>query len=239
MITLNHILFDIKNIAYGGTQSDDVKISDRQVEYWIHQTRSLLIHNEMVKRNKINESFIQHIECVEMECVDSVECCDIDSDCFILRSVKPLPQTIARGGRNAILSVESVDKKVSFSETAYFRTRYNKFNKYTSDNRRWYIKDNYLYITNDLLIEYVKISGIFENPSEAGDFKTCDGDACYTNDSPYPVTMEMASNITDIVLRQKMGIARAMPNDEDNDAKGKEETAAQQIRGNQNSKGGS
>jgi hypothetical protein len=231
-ITLNHILFDIKNVAYGGTVSDDSKISDRQVEFWIHQTRSMLIHNEMSKRMRINESFVQHIECVELECIDTTECCDLEGDCFILRSKDKLPKTIARKGRNSILSVETVDGKEAFSETTYFRKRYNEFSKYTKFKRRWYIKDEYLYITNDLLMEVVAVSGIFEDPSEVGNFKTCDGDECYTNDSDYPVTMEMSSMITELVLKTKMAIARQMPNDEDNDGKGEEET--QRAGANQN-----
>ena len=234
MISLNEILFDIKNIAYGGTQSDDVKVSDRQVEYWIHQTRAMLIHNEMSKRNKINDSFIQHLECIDLECVDSIECCDINGECFVLRSKKKIPTTISSGGRNAILSVETIDGKESLSETTYFRKRYNQYNKYTQLNKRWYIKDDYLYITNDILMEYVKISGIFEDPSEAKNFKTCEGEECYTNDSSYPVTSMMASLITDVVLSKKMNIARQMPNDEENDAKGKEET--QRVRQQQNTK---
>lgn len=234
MITLNHILFDIKNIAYGGDVSDDANVNDRQIIYWINQARSALIHNKLQKKVKINDNHIQHLECVDLAQVDTVECCDQDGDCVILKSVKQIPITIAEGGNNAILSVDTIDHKHSFSETSYFRAKSNKHNKYTAHSKRWYLKNNYLYITNDLMIEQISISGIFEFPTEAANFKTCAGDPCFDNNSEYPVGADMAAVITDMVLKSKMGIIIKMPNDENNDASGSEK-APEQVQRRSNS----
>jgi hypothetical protein len=217
--TLNHIVFDIKNTAWGGRQPDDAGISDRQVEYWIHQTRALLIHNELVNRNKISESFIQHLGCVELEEVDASTCCDDEVGCSILKSVKKIPTTIQRNGRNTIVAVQSIDQKAAFSETTFFRMKFNQFNKYTKNKARWFLKDNFLYLTGNLLIEKISVSGIFEDPGEVQNFSTCEGDPCFDpGTSEYPVTTSMASLIMSIVLKEKLGIARQMPPDTKNDA---------------------
>tara|TARA_R110002020_G_scaffold42863_2_gene125057 strand:- start:1899 stop:2618 length:720 start_codon:yes stop_codon:yes gene_type:complete len=225
MITLNKLVFDIKNIAYGGEISDDLKISERQIAFWVAQARALLIRQELSARMSPADSWIQHLPCVEVEIVDASECCEIDLGCPILKSKQKVPTTIKRNGRNSIFSVESLDGEYSYSETTSFRKKYIQHNKYTAKGKRWYLKNDYLYITGDKVTGAVALSAIFEDPEETKDFKTCSGDICFTWDSEYPIDMGMTGKITDIVLSTKMGIARQMPGDGTNNAYG-EQTAA-------------
>ena len=223
MISLNHLIFDIKNIAYGGTQSDDTSVSDRQVAYWVNQLRALLVRNELSSTRTIPDIFVQHIECINLECIDPVECCEESSDERMMRSTQKVPLTIQRGGKNTILAVSSIDKKVGFSETSYFRQRTSKNNKFTGSRPRWFIKDEYLYLINSKLIDRVSISGIFEDPTEVIEFNTCEGVPCFTWDSKYPVTPNMAKTITDIILKDRLGITLSAPTDDSNDSTSKTE----------------
>jgi hypothetical protein len=213
MATLNELIYDIKNIGYGGFQSDDVPISDRQVAYWINQERAFIIAQLLSSNKLIPDSLIQHLECVELECLDPAECCEIETCERVLRSTQKLPQTIHRNGRNTIFDVSSVDKKVGFTETNYIRQRTNKYSKYTGSKPRWFIKNNYLYLTNTKEIEFVSLSGIFEDPTEALNFTTCDGKPCWTWDDQYPITNRLSTIITDKILKQKFGITVKMPNE--------------------------
>ena len=220
MITLNHLVYDIKNIAYGGISSDDASISDRQIAFWINQYRAVLIEQSMQKDKSTPEAFVQHLECVNLECIDADACCDGESGHKLLRSTQKIPTTIQRAGNNSITSVSSRDHSVSFSETSYFRQRTNRFNKYTGSKVRWYIKDNYLYLINGFVIDKVSVSGIFEDPTEALEFSTCDGSPCFTWDSEYPITSKIAKMVTDMVLQEKIGLALKTPRDDSNDARG-------------------
>ena len=224
MITLNHLVYDIKNIAYGGTQSDDVPVSDRQVAYWINQTRATLLKQSIDKYSAIPDIFVQHIECIALECKDKVECCNGTSEEYWLRSTQRIPNTIHRNGKNFITAVYSSDQNVSFSESSYYRQRTNKYNTYTKHKPRWFFKDGYLYITNDRMMDEVSLAGIFEDPTEVAEFKKCSGDLCFTWDDKYPITSAMASLITNIVLKEKMGIAIQAPRDDANDGRGQTET---------------
>lgn len=217
MPTLREMVYDIKNIAYGGVQSDDARVSDHQVAYWVRQTRALLINQQLANRNKIAESLVQHLNYVEFEQVDPADFTGLDSGYKIMKSTQKIPKTIERDGRNSILAVESVDGSNSFSETSYFRRKYNKYNKYTSDKSRWYLQEGYMYITHNFLIDKLRVSGLFEDPEDAANFKLDTGEAAFSWDDDYPITNVMATNITNIVLQQKMGITRQMPNDEHND----------------------
>jgi hypothetical protein len=217
--TLNELVYDIKNPANGGVQSDDVTTSDRQVAYWINDTRDMLTGQLFAKGKSVPDTLIQHLECVELECLDPAECCEISSCLRVLRSTQKLPRTIQRNDRNTILSVASPDKTTGFTETTYIRQRSNAHNRYTGSKPRWFIKNDYLYITNIKVLEYVSVSGVFEDPTEAIMFTDCDGHPCFTWDSDYPVTGSMGRMITSIVLKERMGISMSATNDENNDAR--------------------
>lgn len=218
MITLNHLVYDINNIAYGGRTSDDSSVSDRQVALWISEVRALLVRQELSK-GKIQTAWIQHFP-VDLEETDIMEDCDEDSGCTILRSVEPFPLTVVNGNRDGIISIESEDGAQTFTRTTTFRKKWHAYNKYTAKQKRYYLKNNhlYLYIPPGLPkdIERVLAGAILANPEDAGVY-TCDDVPCFTWDSEYPVNADMAGIITDIILKTKMGIALAMPEDKKND----------------------
>jgi len=222
MITLNHLVYDIKNLAYGGSQSDDSPISDRQVAYWVNQGRSLLVEQSMSTTKSIPDAFIQHIECVDLECIKAEECCGValSTGERLLRSTQKIPITIQRSGKNTLISVSSINKLVGFAETSFYRQKVNKYNKYTGSKPRWFLKDNYLYIINGFVMDKVSIAGVFDDPTEVLEFSTCEGAPCFTWDSPYPITNKIAKIISDMVLKEKLGIALSVSRDDKNDSRG-------------------
>jgi len=223
--TLNHLVYDIKNIAYGGTQSDDTPVSDRQVAYWINQVGADLKEQSMSTSKSIPDAFVQHIECIELECIDPSECCEVSIGDHekLLKSTQKIPVTIQRRGKNTIVSVSSIDKEVAFAETSYYRQKVNKYNKYTGNKPRWFLKNDYLYIISGFVMDRVSLAGVFDDPTEVLEFNTCEGTPCFTWDSDYPVTSKIAGLITDIVLSKKLGIVLQAPRDDANDSRGRTE----------------
>tara|TARA_R110002020_G_scaffold229316_1_gene440051 strand:+ start:19578 stop:20336 length:759 start_codon:yes stop_codon:yes gene_type:complete len=238
-LTLNKLVYDVKNIAYGGYASDDAKIGDKQIAYWIMNERSMILSQIMGKKMRVAASCIETLERVFLKPVDESEACEIDLGTHVLKSVKPIPRTIQRNDRDSILAVESLDGQRAFSETTAFRKKWNKYNKYTSSKNRWYIKDNHLYVICDMLIDAVKLTGVFEDAEEVWLHNRCleemggvipgsgdddnkpDYESCeYSWDEPFPISMTMAENVTTIVLQKRMQITLALPNDETNNAKG-------------------
>ena len=213
MTSKNEMIFDVMNVAYGGEQSDDVKVSEEQVGYWIDQIRADLIEKKMKRGGELPESLIQHLECIEMELHEQID------GCKILRSVRELPNTIGGNHANLITSVYSGEGTncVFFSRTNYFRQRTSKFNRFTGKSRRYFMKQGHLYILNDTSTEIMSVSGVFEDPEEVAKFCK-DGGECYTNDSRYPITAGMAKTITDIILKERFGIIQSVEVDDQNNA---------------------
>lgn len=218
-ITAQHLIYDIVEIASSGGNPNEFKISNEQILYWIEQTRSILISQSLNKKDDINDSWIQYINCVELEQVDASTCCLVDTDCYVLRSKKKIPSTIDTWKDNWIVSVTTIDG-TSIPKSNPVRQRYQKYNKYTSNTRGWYLKDDYLYVINDQLLTYVSIAGLFEFPSELAEFIACDGEACWSLDSPYPISLSLATQVTDIIIKTKVNPFMTYPMDNSNNMSG-------------------
>jgi len=223
---LNTIVYDIINIAYGGESTDDADISFRQVAYWVKQERSLLLSQMMSRKVRVPAACVEYLNCIYLEPVDASECCEVDMGVHVLRSINPIPTTVQRNGRDSILAVESLDGERAFSETTATRRKWNKYNKYTSSNQRWYIKNNHLYISCDLRIEAVSVTGVFEDPEDVWKTNHCTSaaspilSACqYDWEFPFPISLSMAEQVTSIILTKRINIILSTPSDETNNAK--------------------
>lgn len=230
MITAQHIIEDIRNISTSGGNSDDKKMSDELVLFWINEIRSMLISQAIAKRDTISDSWIQTITCFEMELADISDCCSVATGCYGLRSVKELPGTIETDANNMIIGVYTIEGE-PISELNKIRSRYAKYNKFTGTDAGWFMKDNRLYIIGDTLLEMVSVSGIFEEPSELSRYTTCTGTACWDYDSEYPVSLKMASMITDIIIKTKVQTTLNFPLDNSNNASSATPKQAQENRG--------
>ena len=236
-LSLNKLVYDVKNMAYGGVSSDDAKISDNQIAYWIKTERSMLLSQMMGKKLRVPASCVETLDRVYLDVVDAAEACEVDLGVHVLKSRKPLPRTVQRNHTDSILAVESLDGERPFSETTTFRRKWNKYNKYTSSKNRWYIKDNHLYVSCDILIEAVKVTGVFEDAEEVWLHNRCFDDyiasgvpakSCdYDWDTPFPISMSLASQATDLIMQKRIQVTLTLPNDETNNAKG---DGAQQMQ---------
>lgn len=217
-MVLSEIIADIRDIASSGSDPIDFRISDENIIFWINQVRATLISQSIQKRTTFTDSWIQTIGCLKMQQTDKSECCEATTNCFLLKSVKPLPNTIETDDNNLVLSVHGIDG-TEITKTNQFRYKYKKFNKFTGNRKGWFLRDNFLYIINDDLLSTVSVQGVFENPTELDQFVTCENIPCFNRDTtPYPISSKMASIITDIVVKTKVLPFLQFPRDTANDA---------------------
>ncbi len=204
MITLSQITSDIENLATSGDLSYVFRIEHEQVYYWINEVRAMLISQAIQKKESLSDVWIQSISCVEMIQVEESECCLVNTGCYVLRSVNKLPITIETVGDNTIVRVVSASGDI-ISKSNPFETMYSSANKYTSKKARWFLKNGYLYILNEQLIERVTVYGIFEDPTELSNWVDCSSSSCFdVYTSPYPVGAKMANEITNYIIKVKV-----------------------------------
>ena len=77
------------------------------------------------------------------------------------------------------------------------KAKYQVSRKYTCKDYIAYIKNNHLYILGPEHLEYVKIEGILEDPTQAGE--------CFDRDNtPYPVPANMIPTIKQMIFEREV-----------------------------------
>jgi len=216
-LTENTIVADIRNSATSGSNPTDFRIEDSQIRFWVNQTRAMLIAQSIQKRKDISDSWLQNLTCLQLDEVDKSECCEIETNCKILRTVRKIPDTIETSADNFIVRVEAPNGDI-ISKTTPFESKYGVYSKYTKNKPKWYLKNNYIYIINNEYLDTINVWAIFEDPSKLTAFTSCSGSTCYSPNSPYPCSFQMASDITNIVLKTKVYPFIQMPRDTTNNA---------------------
>jgi hypothetical protein len=216
MATEKEIVYNILNIHSGGKLSDDFIPSYNQIAFMVKYVRSLLIRRDANENWDINPDYFQDLGCLKLIKVDKAECCEIDLDCDVLRTEIKLPKPIRLKTKVAII-VNAVDKQTTLDVILPQRSPYIKYSKYTSSIPRVYYLNGYLYVPNTLELSYLNVRAIIENPEEANSF-LCDGEACYTTDSNYPLPVDMIQPLTEIILSKEMNYMLKTAPDETNNS---------------------
>jgi hypothetical protein len=222
MATYNEIIYNLSNLYDGGIGSDDDNVSNEQLIWLFNQYRAKLVREDLNKKRTIDPQIVQNLGCVEVECVDASECCDIPSYTTILRSKKPLPKSIEGYTRNYLIFVGSVDKAIPYLVTSETQARWSGYNKYTSNAPRAYIRDSdrYLYLINAPAgIEIITVDVIAENPEEASKFTTCAGEPCFNRDMEYPISAHMIPTINAMITERELKLLSNTPTDVTNNVK--------------------
>jgi hypothetical protein len=217
MHTLNHITADVRNIATSGSNPIDFRISTNQMEYWAHQFRATFISQAIQKRQDINDAWVQSITCLDLIEVDKSECCEIVTNCKILRTELTIPRTIETNNKNGIVRVVKPNGD-SIPQVTPSEARYTYASKYGSLGAKWYLKNDYVYIIDDDVLESISVYGLFDNPTDLASYTNCGGSTCYDRNGRYPVTLKMAEQIVDAILKKKVYPFLQIPQDTTNNA---------------------
>ena len=217
MATLNELVYDLTNLIRSGRISDDEPLSPRLIEFWIQNTRSRLIRNDLEKKRSINPDLIQTLGCVPLSPVDASECGCTTVGCKVLRTDSQIPHAIELYQKNLITRVGPINTlEKPYTMISYHRVPFIGSDKFTKKLIRSVLHNGYIYlILNDKIsrLSMVNIQGVFEDPTEAGQFNHCNGDACYTSDSTYPISSVMIEDMKKMIIDNNFKIAISAPTD--------------------------
>lgn len=215
--SLNKIAYAILNTYRGGRSSNDDPISIEQIKYHIINMRATRLRQDMNKNNELNYHAEQSLGCIEMQLVDEVECCNFSSDCYILKSKQQIPETIRLKQKSGFTFIGSADGKTRFPLETPTRAEKLSWGTFTGKKPRSFVLNDYVYLTNTHGIEVINVRGIFADPTKAENFKTCEGDPCYTDDDEFPIPDDMITEIEDYIVKNKMSLLASTPQDTETD----------------------
>lgn len=227
MITIDTIYSQLEE-ALNINQVDSVFSRDYLMDL-VNQQRVLWMRNEYNKNKRsIDPNIIQDLKCVPLELVSAVNCCDaIPLDCKVLRTKYKIPNTIEFYNNKAITDVGPVNMtSIKFNFIEYKRVPYSGTSKYSFNSVFAFLYNGYMYIYSKnediLLLEYINIRGVFEDPLEALKLADCsvnDPDkVCLDFTEDYPLNMWMWEYIRPVIVDQMMK-KQVIPLDEMNNTK--------------------
>ena len=195
-MTLDEIAYNLLNSFRGGRSSQDENISIDQIKFNIKHYRAVFIRRDFARNGLITRHLEQDLKCVQLEQVDLSKCCDILLKCPAYRSKKKLPRTVRFNFEEAITYVGDISGLGRFQMIKPYEVNYISADKFTGNNTKAYMIEDYLYVLNPKGADYVNVRGVFEDPEEVAKFIDCGGQPCYSDASPFPMPMDMVQAIT-------------------------------------------
>lgn len=199
---------------------NDITSRDYLVDI-INGQRSLFIRNEYNKRNRtIDPDIVQTLGCVDLEKVDATTCCDlsIPIDCEVLRTTQDIPKTIEFHNSKGITRIGGVEMLTkAFNLVDMARLPYVGNGRANQNAVFAFLYNSRIYLYSRaprfVMLKYINVMGVFEDPTEAAQFKDCDALPCWSPDSEYPIKDWMWEYIEDTLV-QKLLNKQGIPTDE-------------------------
>jgi len=225
--SLNTIVFDLLNIVRSSNISRSELISPHQIEMWVHQYRAILIKQDMDKGKMPNPDYIQELPGLQLEVVDRTKGIELASGLYLLRSKLVIPKTIDLNFKSGFTYIGTIDgREIQFVPES--RVRWQQYKKYTGTDNMAFLRNKRLYLVYATPIEYLTVRGLFEVPTEVGNFANIHADYTYaTWDTAYPIPINMVPTLKEMILKKELGIMVNAPSDTVNDS-----VNEQQAKGN-------
>jgi len=217
-MTLHEIAYNLLNLVRGGRSNHDEHISLEQIKFNIKHYRAVFIRRDYAKNGFNSRHIEQDLGCVNLEAVDATQCCNLPSTCTVYKSVKSIPKTIRYNFEEAITYVGDITGTNTIPLVDSNMIQFLPYDKYTKDNYKAYMINDFLYIYNANGLETINIRGVFENPKDVTEFNDCIQGGCYDeNLSDFPIPMDMLNLINQGILNGELKLLATSLSDTTND----------------------
>tara|TARA_R110002012_G_scaffold1863_8_gene8995 strand:- start:34697 stop:35275 length:579 start_codon:yes stop_codon:yes gene_type:complete len=172
----------------------------------------MLIRRDFARNGMTTRHLEQDLGCLELEKVDATKCCKLPLSCHVMKTKLPIPRTVRYNFTDALTYVGGIDGLTDIPIVNSHMVKYLIYDKYTKDNTKAYMIEDYLYLVNPHEIGFVNVRGVFENPIDVAKF-TCDGGQCYDDNSTYPIPADMLQAITQGISQGELSLLSGTIND--------------------------
>ena len=229
-VTLNTITSDLLNIIRGAQISQSEPISRRQLEAWVHEYRAKIIKQDLDKGKLLNPDYTQSLRALELEEVDEAQGTTVSTDYQTFRTKMQLPNTIDLNFKSGFSYIGTITgQEIQFDSEA--KARWQEYKRYTPNDRIAYLKDSYIYVTNDREIRYITVRGVFEIPPEVSHLDNPNESVTdVTENSPYPIPINMLPTLKQMILKGELGIEAMTYSDITNESASKVEPMVSGVK---------
>jgi len=234
MVTRNKLVFDLLELLRSHV-SDDEDIDIRQLESYVKDYRADFCMQRFNKNPfDIDNSFIQSLEGLALEKVDSSTIVGAPSERYFMRTTKVIPNTVRRRGyEGTLLHIGPADKlDASFTITNYQTAISSGYGRFNSEEIFAFPYGGYIYLFSQgdyfKSLYYLNINGVFADPQAA--YLVTAASTVYTGDENYYTPEDLKGYIVTSILRDKYGILLNPPVDKKDDGEHELESQTQRRR---------
>jgi len=190
-MTLNEIVYNIKNLAEGGYSTDDSKLSTRQIKAWVNYHRLNIL-----------ESYTNNGKSIPQGATQVIGSYIVPEEGFYLT----IPKVATYGDTKGITSVTSVSGNMIFIRTTQDKIAYQEQSRFTANTPKFFIEEGTkLYFYGNGGGESVKIIGILEDPTSASSW--------VSDDDEYPLPSQLVNPLIKMVAEVELNIILKTPGD--------------------------
>jgi hypothetical protein len=219
-VTLDNIVTDLLKVVRGSKISQSETISRRQLEEWVNEYRAILLKQDLDKGKVPNPDYIQELTGLRLEVVDRTEGAAPTSlhGSFLMRTVLAIPKTIDLNFSSGLMYVGTLDGE-EIQLVSEGRSVWQRFKRFTSRAPLAFLRNRHLYINYVTPMQYIAVRGVFEVPTEAGNFANTSADTTTLGySSPYPIPANMIPVLKEMILSKELGVMIQQPSDNKNDS---------------------
>lgn len=213
-------IHSVQELYSKGTASKNTRLSSRHIYSSLITARSLVLEQQINKRQKINDDCYQTLPCMELEKAPIHECSCVpnNSNLIVLRSKAELPSIISNLDGMTIQYVTSLDGSIRYDLTSFENVKYMSGNKYTGNAVRCFINNNRLYVVHSSFLKAVSVSLLAEDPIKAALFPSICGTCKECNckdygDFDFHTDRKTFSSIEKIAAEKLIGLFLQMKED--------------------------
>lgn len=190
-MTLNEIVYNIKNIAEGGYVTDDNKLSTRQIKAWVNYHRLNVLESYTNNGKTIPQGATQNIGIFVVP----------DEGGYLT-----LPKVASYGDTRGITSVTSVDGNMVFARTTQDKISYQEQSRFTASMPKFFLEESVkLYFYGSGAGEQIKIVGVLEDPTSASSWSS--------DDNNYPLPSQLVSPLIKMIAEVELNLTLKTPGD--------------------------
>lgn len=216
-ITLDNIITDLLNIIRGSKVTQSETITRRQIEEWVNEYRAVLLKQDLDKGKMPNPDYIQEIPGLMLEAIDRSAEVDLQSETYHLRTKLEVPKTLDLNFKSGLMYVGTIDgREIQFVPEG--RARWQQYKRFTNKDALAFLRNRRIYINTSVPMESITIRGVFEVPTEAGNFINPNSDVVTLEyRDKYPIPANMVPVLKEMILSKELGIIAQSPSDNTND----------------------
>jgi hypothetical protein len=211
MALLSEIIYNIKNLRDGGTESDDSKLTRAQLEFIVNHFRAE-IAGQRTNQNKALDGFYQELENVKLKSTKDFR--PTNKDVIILKSIDQIPSPIVGHDNGYVLQTVGLrDEFLGFQPSSVHTFNIDLENQYVQSI--YFVVDNYVYIATKSYnpIREVFIRGVFENPRQVIYSQTGGENLLLGYDWEYPYPTGLLSQLNSLTINNEYRWMNMFPAD--------------------------